>query len=415
MKPQAAGSALQVFGAFLKLGLSSFGGPIAHLGYFRNEFVGRRRWLDEHAYADLVALRQFLPGPASSQVGFAIGLARAGWRGALGAWLGFTLPSALLLVLFALGVTRVGEHNAALAGALHALKAVAVAVIAQAIWTMARSLCPDWPRRLLAVVATMLTLAWPTAAAQMVALAVCAGIGWRTLTVAEIGDSSFPEFPVGPRTGVLALAVFAVLLIGLPLAAAGTGWHWLQLFEAFYRAGALVFGGGHVVLPLLQAGVVGPGWIDDASFLAGYGAAQAVPGPLFTFAAYLGSVIGIGSDAASGPLAGSLLGAAVCLLAVFLPGCVILVAALPFWSRLRARPALRAVVAGVNAGVVGVLLAALIDPVWPSAIRSVFDLALAGLCLALLSRFRWPPLAVVLLAAAAGAILAAANGAFPGA
>lgn len=403
------GTAPEVFAAFLRLGLTSFGGPIAHLGYFRNEFVERRRWLDERAYADLVALCQFLPGPASSQVGFALGMRRAGWPGALAAWVAFTGPSALLLVLFALGLARLGDHGAWLAASLHALKIVAVAVVAQAVWAMARSLCPDWPRRALALATAAAVLAWPGATAQLLALAVCAAIGWRTLpaSTAAASPASPALVAVGARTGWIALVLFGALLAGLPLLASLTGAPWLRVFEAFYRAGALVFGGGHVVLPLLQAGVVGPGWVTESSFLAGYGAAQAVPGPLFSFAAYLGSEIGgAGGSGASAVTAsfGAWAAAGLCLVAIFLPGCLILVAALPFWAGLGRRAALRAALGGVNAGVVGVLLAALLDPVATSALRSPGDAAVALLLATLLMRLRWTPLAVVAAALAIGAL-----------
>jgi len=406
------GGAIEVFGAFLRLGLTSFGGPIAHLGYFRDEFVARRRWLDERAYADLVALCQFLPGPASSQVGFAIGLRRAGWPGALAAWLGFTLPSALLMVLFALGLARWGDSGAMLSAVAHALKLVAVAIVAQAVWAMSSALCPDLPRRLLALLAAVVVLAWPGASAQILALGLCALIGWRALAAVPMPGSADDGGGVSARAGWIALGIFIALLVGLPLAAAVSEQPAVRVFDAFYRAGALVFGGGHVVLPLLQAGVVEPGWMSESTFLAGYGAAQAVPGPLFTFAAYLGAAIGAAGDPAlAGQRAGfgalaSWAGAAWCLFAVFLPGCLVLVAALPSWQRLRERTALRAALAGVNAGVVGVLLAALVDPVSTAALGSSVDVLVAALLLALLLRWRWPPLAVVALGIAVGAVRA---------
>lgn len=396
------GSAREVFGAFLRLGLTSFGGPIAHLGYFRHEFVQRRGWLDEHAYAELVALCQFLPGPASSQVGFALGLRRAGWSGALAAWLGFTLPSALLLVLFALGLAR-AEASPILSSVIHALKIVAVAVVAQAVAGMWKALCPDWPRRALALATATVTLGWPGVAGQLLALGACALAGWRR-SVPPAG-LALPEPADGQgasRASRIALAMFFVLLAALPLAARASAQPWLQLFEAFYRAGALVFGGGHVVLPLLQAGVVGPGWASESAFLAGYGAAQAVPGPLFTFAAYLGAVIGSSAQAPFGPH-GAWLGAAACLVAVFLPGLLLVAGALPAWTRLRRRVALRGALAAVNAGVAGILLAALIDPVATGAVRSVLDALVAAALALLLMRLRWPPMAVVATAIVLGA------------
>lgn len=412
--------ASEVFRVFLKLGLTSFGGPIAHLGYFRTEFVERRRWLDERRYAELVALCQFLPGPASSQVGFAIGLERAGWQGALAAWLGFTLPSAIALVLFALGLARIDAADPVLAGVLQALKIVAVAVVAQAVVSMARSLTPDAPRRVLALLAAAIVLLQADAAGQLVALMVSALAGaWllRTRTEATlVADAEVLRVSRRHRVpvfaGAAAALLFVALLLALPLAAVITQERGVELFAAFYRAGALVFGGGHVVLPLLQAGVIGAGWVDEASFVAGYGATQAVPGPLFTFAAYLGSVIG-GQQAdfatgASVAAAGSTLAAwwtaGLCLVAIFLPGMLLLVAALPWWDTLRAQPVLRGAIAGVNAGVVGVLLAAWVDPVATSAVHEPLDALLAGALFGLLVALRWPPWAVVVAAAGAGAL-----------
>jgi len=394
--------AVEVFLAFLKLGLTSFGGPIAHLGYFRDEFVVRRHWLDERAYAELVALCQFLPGPASSQVGFALGLGRAGWAGALAAWLGFTLPSAMLLVLFAQGLAWAGDGSRVLDSVVHGLKIVAVAIVAQAVWSMWRSLCPDWPRRALALSAALLALAWPGTTVQLLALGLCALAGWRLVAAPDAFESSAAGRGPDAHAATIALALFAALLLGLPLAASVSDAHWLRVVEAFYRAGALVFGGGHVVLPLLQAGVVEPGWVTESAFLAGYGAAQAIPGPLFAFAAYLGSVIG----ASAAAVAGAWLGAAACLAAIFLPGCLIVVAALPHWNRLRERTGARAAIAGVNAGVVGLLLAASIDPVATGAIRAPADAAVAALLLVLALRARWAPLSLVALGIALGALRA---------
>ncbi len=411
----------EVFRAFLKLGLSSFGGPIAHLGYFRAEFVERRRWLDERRYAELVALCQFLPGPASSQVGFAIGLERAGWRGALAAWAGFTLPSAIVLVLFALGLARIDAANPVLAGVLQALKVVAVAVVAQAVVSMARSLTPDVPRRALALLAAAIVLLHAGTAMQLVALAASAlGGAWllreSTGAAADTADAAqpgpaqgiAPRRRVSRRAGATAAALFVALLVALPLAASWSSEPRLAIAAAFYRAGALVFGGGHVVLPLLQAGVVAPGWVDESAFVAGYGAAQAVPGPLFTFAAYLGSVIGAhgiaGTMAAGGSVSGAWAAAALCLVAIFLPGMLVLVAALPWWDALRTQPALRRTIAGVNAGVVGVLLAAWIDPVATSAVRGPADALFAAALYALLVGLRWRPWAVVVAAIGIGTL-----------
>jgi chromate transporter len=390
-------SVAEVFAVFLRLGLTSFGGPIAHLGYFRDAFVVRRRWLDDRAYADLVALCQFLPGPASSQVGMAIGLSRAGFAGALAAWAGFTLPSAIVLVLFAYGVRALGDIAAA--GWLHGLKIAAVAVVAQAVLGMLRTLAPDRARATLAVAAAALVLALPGSFAQIGAIVLGGLAGLLLPRDTAAAEPSALRVPVGRGAALLSLALFAVLLVTLPLVAAATGDHTLALIQAFYRAGALVFGGGHVVLPLLQAAVVPPGWVSTDAFLAGYGAAQAVPGPLFTFAAYLG--------AAATPTPNGWTGALVCLVAIFLPSFLLVVGALPFWQALRARADAQAVLRGVNAAVVGLLLAALYDPVWTSAIGHGLDVALAAVAFLLLVAWQTPPWLVVLLCAAAGALLPA--------
>jgi len=377
---------------FLRLGLTSFGGPVAHLGYFRTEFVERRRWLDDRSYSELVALCQFLPGPASSQVGMALGLSRAGWVGALMAWAGFTLPSALALVIFAYGIVHYGDLAAS--GAVQGLKVAAVAVVAQAVWGMAGSLCPDRPRAGLAIFSALLTLVLPSALGQIGAILVCGLIGWRLLRLphrpvpADIGHG------VSRRAGTIALVLFAVLLLGLPLLAAASGSPRWGLVEGFYRAGALVFGGGHVVLPLLQAAVVPGGMVSNADFLAGYGAAQAIPGPLFAFAAYLGAVM-------QGPLSGWT-GGLLLLVVIFLPAFLLVVGALPFWDALRRREAIQSAVAGINAGVVGLLLSALYDPVWTSAIHSRMDFGLALAAFGLLVHARVSPVMVVALSAAVG-------------
>ncbi|CAM3628823.1 Chromate transporter [Bordetella sputigena] len=388
---------IEVFLLFLRLGLTSFGGPVAHLGYFRGEFVERRKWLDEHAYSDIVALSQFLPGPASSKVGMTIGLMRAGWAGMLAAWVAFTLPSALLLILFGLGLSHYG--GIAASGAVHGLKIVAVAIVAQAVWGMARSLCPDRPRAMLAIAATLLTLVLPTAWSQVGAIVACGLVGAALLRVPPRPLPAAMTLHIGTRTGTIALVLFFALLAGLPLAAELSGQAWLAQFAGFYRSGALVFGGGHVVLPLLQATAVGSGMVSNADFLAGYGAAQAVPGPLFTFAAFLGSV-------STGPLSGWT-GGLTMLAAIFLPAALLVVAALPFWHLLRTRPGIQNAVAGINAGVVGILLSALYNPVWTSAIGSPPDFGLALLCFALLTVMRWPPLLIVAIAAAGGWLLSA--------
>lgn len=385
----------EVFVVFLRLGLTSFGGPVAHLGYFRDEFVMRRRWLNDRAYADLVALCQFLPGPASSQVGLAIGLSRAGYLGALAAWTGFTLPSAIALVLFAYGVAALGDVSGA--GWLHGLKVVAVAVVAQAVLGMMRSLTPDRERASLAVATAALVLAVPGAWGQIGAIILGAIAGITILRAEAPSDHASLPLRIGRRTGIAMLASFFVLLFALPLLASATSWHSVTLFDAFYRAGSLVFGGGHVVLPLLQASVVPPGWVTNDAFLAGYGAAQAVPGPLFTFAAYLGAVMG--------PAPNGWIGAAICLIAVFLPSFLLVVGALPFWEELRHRPMAQAALRGVNAAVVGLLLAALYNPVWTAGILNAGDFALAAAAFLLLVMWQVPPWLVVILSAAGGAVL----------
>ncbi len=338
---------MEVLRAFLRLGLTSFGGPVAHLGYFRAEFVERRRWLDEAAYADIVALCQFLPGPASSQVGISIGILRAGLLGALCAWLGFSGPSAAAMILFGYGVTEFG--NLADSAWLHGLKIVAVAVVAQAVWGMARSLCPDRERATIAVAAAMVVLAMPSASGQIGAIAAGGLVGWALL---RGGPQPSPTGSLAvhlPRGwSVAALVAFFALLFGLPVLTAVASSQTIALFDSFYRSGALVFGGGHVVLPLLQAAVVPQGWVNNDTFLAGYGAAQAVPGPLFTFAAYLGTVMG--------PPPNGWLGGLICVVAIFLPSFLLLIGALPFWDTLRRRPGVQSALRGVNAAVVGLLL-----------------------------------------------------------
>jgi chromate transporter len=398
---QRRNSPLEVLPVFLRLGLTSFGGPVAHLGYFRAEFVERRRWLDEAAYADIVALCQFLPGPASSQVGISIGILRAGLPGALLAWLGFTAPSALAMIAFGYGVTAFG--NLADSAWLHGLKIVAVAVVAQAVWGMAKNLCPDRERATIAVGATMVALAIPSAAGQIGAIAAGGLIGWGLLRGGTPPQAQDPLAVHLPRAwSVAALVGFFALLIGLPLLAAGIPSQTLALFESFYRSGALVFGGGHVVLPLLQAAVVPPGWVTNDDFLAGYGAAQAVPGPLFTFAAYLGTVMG--------PAPHGWLGGLICLAAIFLPSFLLLTGALPFWDTLRRRPGVQSALRGVNAAVVGLLLAALYRPVWTSAIFGPADFAIGILAFLLLALWAVPPWLVVIFGAVAATMAAAIPG-----
>ncbi|WP_247996885.1 chromate efflux transporter [Brucella tritici] len=382
----------EVFAAFLKLGLTSFGGPIAHLGYFRDELVQRRRWIDDKGYADLVALCQFLPGPASSQVGFAMGLLRGGPLGALAAFIAFTLPSALFLIAFAYGAAVFGGPIGS--GIINGLKIVAVAIVAQAVWGMAKNLCPDRQRATIAVAAVLIVIGVAGAFGQVAAIIVggLAGL-WFCRNDSE-AVSGHITFPVSRRAGAIFLALFAVLLIGLPLAASAAGNQGLSVFDSFYRAGSLVFGGGHVVLPLLESEVVRPGWVSHDQFLAGYGAAQAVPGPLFTFAAYLGTVLK--------PEPNGISGAIIALVAVFLPGFLLLIGSIPFWDVFRARPKAQAMMRGANAAVVGILGAALYDPVFTSAIVSPAAFALALVCFVLLMAWKTPPWIIVIVAAIGG-------------
>ncbi|GLQ54313.1 chromate efflux transporter [Devosia nitrariae] len=389
------GSQGEVFAAFLKLGLTSFGGPIAHLGYFREELVVRRRWIDEKGYADLVALCQFLPGPASSQVGFALGLLRGGPLGAAAAWTAFTLPSAILLVLFAFGAGAFGGPVGT--GVIHGLKVVAVAIVAQAVWGMARTLCPDRERATIALAAVLIVVFVSGSLGQIAAI-VTGGLAglWLCRTKGE-AITGHVTFPVSRTAGATALVLFFALLFGLPALVATTQAQGLAVFDSFYRAGSLVFGGGHVVLPLLQTEVVRTGWVSADQFLAGYGAAQAVPGPLFTFSAYLGTVLG--------PEPNGLIGAAIALIAIFLPGLLLLIGVIPFWDAFRARPAAQALMRGANAAVVGILGAALYQPVWTSAILGPYEFALALTCFVLLMAWKSSPWIVVIVAAIGGVLI----------
>lgn len=392
----ANGSPLEVFCAFLKLGLTSFGGPIAHLGYFRDELVVRRKWIDEAGYADLVALCQFLPGPASSQVGFSLGILRGnGLLGGLAAWFAFTMPSAIILFAFALGAAAF--TGPAAEGFLHGLKLVAVAVVAQAIWGMAKSLTPDRERAGIALAAIAIVVFIGGSFGQIGAIVLGAAAGlWlcRGNVPALPGHLSLP---VSRRSGAIALTLFGAFFLIPPLVVGATGHQAVALFDAFYRSGALVFGGGHVVLPLLQSEVVTPGWSTNEAFLAGYGVAQAVPGPLFTFAAYLGAVMG--------PAPNGFAGAIIALVAVFLPGLLLVYGMLPFWDALRLRPTAQAAMRGANAAVVGILGAALYSPVWTSAVLSPPDFALALAGFLLLTVWKAQPWIVVLVLAAGGTLL----------
>jgi chromate transporter len=387
---------LDVLRVFLKLGLTSFGGPIAHIGYFREEFVARRSWLDDETFSDLVALCQFLPGPASSQVGFSIGLIRAGYLGGLAAWTGFTLPSAIALVLFAYG-THLLDGSVG-SGLLHGLMLAAVAIVAQAVWGMARTLCPDPRRAPIALIAVLIVLLIPSAVSQVASILVGAALGFWLCRMPSPASRGAWVVPVSRSAGLVALAIFALLLVGVPLFGRLGHSQGAALFDAFYRSGALVFGGGHVVLPLLRDAFVGPGWVSDDTFLAGYGAAQAVPGPLFTFAAYLGAVVG--------PAPHGVAGAALGLFGIFLPGVLILIGTLPFWHALRSREGAQAAIRGVNAAVVGILGGALYNPVWISSVKTSGDFCVALAGIILLAVWRAPPLLVVVIGAVAGVAVA---------
>lgn len=392
-KPTPKGTGREVFCAFLKLGLTSFGGPIAHLGYFRDELVTRRKWISEAGYADLVALCQFLPGPASSQVGFALGLMRGGPLGALAAWAAFTLPSALLLVVFAFAAHAFAGPVGL--GLVHGLKVVAVAVVAQAVWGMARNLTPDRERASIALAAVLIVTFMAGSVGQISAIFFGGLAGFWLCRGDPDPVVGYLKFPVSKWVGMISLVLFALLFF-LPPFAAGMSWG-VDLFNSFYRAGSLVFGGGHVVLPLLQAEVVTSGAVSNDAFLYGYGMTQAVPGPLFTFAAYLGAVMET--------VPNGLIGATIALVAIFLPGFLLLVGALPFWNVFRSRPIVYAAMRGANAAVVGILGAALYDPVWTSAILTPADFALGLAGFILLTVWKVPPWMVVLLMGLGGVML----------
>jgi len=375
--------------------MTSFGGPVAHLGYFRAEFVDRRKALSEDAYADLVSLCQFLPGPASSQVGIAIGISHAGILGALAAWVGFTLPSALAMITFGYGVyTLPGAVTHV--GWLHGLKVVAVAVVALAIWGMAKSLAPDRARGSIAILAAVLVLAWPTAWGQILAILLGGLIGLLIVRTGTISGHSAMDIPISRSTAIFCLGLFGLLLVSVPILADLVHNHTIALIDSFYRTGSLVFGGGHVVLPLLQTAVIPPGWVSKDLFLAGYGAAQAMPGPLFTFSAYLGTVM---QPAPSGWIGGVL-----CLTAIYVPSFLLLIGILPFWERLRKEIYVRHALMGVNAAVVGLLLAAFYDPLWTSGILSVNDFILGLIALSLLLLWKTPPWVVVIITALGGTL-----------
>lgn len=382
---------LEVLGVSTRLGFTSFGGPIAHLGYFHDEYVRRRKWLDESSYADLVALCQFLPGPASSQVGIGIGMMRAGLWGGLASFIGFTFPSVVALVIFALLMQGFDIGQAAW---IHGLKIVAVAIVAHAVLGMAQKLTPDRSRQTIAILAVILILLWPTAFTQVSVIILAGLIGFLLYRNLETQKVSTIHMPVSPSFGLICLGLFFTLLIVLPILNGWTSSYWVAVFDSFYRAGSLVFGGGHVVLPLLEREVVPVGWVDNEAFLAGYGAAQAVPGPLFTFAAYLGAVMN------------GWVGALVATVAIFLPAFLLIIGTLPFWGSLRQNPNIQGALFGVNAAVVGILVAALYDPIWTSSILSPVDFALASVLFGMLVFWKLPPWIVVLSGALGGTLIA---------
>ncbi|MEK3948804.1 chromate transporter [Paenibacillus sp. FSL H7-0703] len=381
---------LEVLGVSTKLGLTSFGGPVAHLGYFHNEYIRRRKWMDEQSYADLVALCQFLPGPASSQVGIGIGVVRAGLLGGLLAWIGFTLPSLLLLVAFAF---LLQGYDIASAGWIHGLKIVAVAIVAHAILGMGQKLTPDRDRATIAVISAVITLSWHTAYSQILIIVAAGVIGLWLFRKQEAEITSNLQIAISRTFAVCSLIVFVAMLVALPLLRSSEEVGWLTLFDSFFRSGSLVFGGGHVVLPLLEREVVPTGWVSRENFLAGYGATQAVPGPLFTFAGYLGAI------------AGGVPGAVVATLAIFLPAFLLVVGALPFWNGLRNNPKIQGALVGINAAVVGILMAALYDPLWTTAILKPMDFTLAIILFMMLVFWKLPPWVVVLAGAAGGILL----------
>ncbi len=373
-----------------RLGLTSFGGPIAHLGYFHEEYVRRRKWLNEQQYAELVALCQFLPGPASSQVGIGIGVMRAGMLGGIVSFLGFTLPSVIALMIFALIVQQVSVEGA---GWLHGLKLVAVAIVAQAILGMAPKLTPDLKRKAIALLAMTAVLLWQTVYTQLIVIAVAGSIGYIVYRQQTVPSAEGIHFPISRTIGVTCLLAFFALLALLPILRELTSLQWVAMIDRFYRAGSLVFGGGHVVLPLLEREFVPTGQLSEQAFLAGYGATQAVPGPLFTFAAYLGTVMGGWS------------GGIIATVAIFLPAFLLVLGALPFWNDLRRNAAIQGAFMGVNAAVVGILIAAWYDPIWTSSIRQPIDFAFAAILFGMLVFWKLPPWMVVITGAGGGWLL----------
>ncbi|NDI35396.1 chromate efflux transporter [Chengkuizengella sediminis] len=388
------GSIFEVFWTALKLGLTSFGGPIAHLGYFRETYVKRLKWLDEKTYVDLVALCQFLPGPASSQVGIGIGLLRAGVLGSIAAWIGFTMPSVIALIIFAYAV---GGFDLANQGWLHGLKLVAVAIVAQAVWGMMKSHAADRMKGTIAIVAAIVSLIFSFVFTQVMVIVLAGFIGWFFLSKAGQSPSTNIHIPVRKSTAVISLVIFAGLLILLPILTVIYPTFLLSLFDSFYRVGSLVFGGGHVVLPLLQSEVVNPGWVTNDQFIAGYGATQAVPGPLFTFSAYLGAVMDTSMNA--------MFIALIAVIAIFLPSFLLVIGVIPFWNVIRQKQHFQSAILGINAAVVGILLAALYDPVWTSSVNNVYDFVLVIITFSLLMLWKLPPWMVVVVSAIGGSII----------
>lgn len=391
MKKQSRIKALfEILMVSTKLGLTSFGGPVAHLGYFHDEYIRRRKWMDERSYADLVALCQFLPGPASSQVGIGIGVMRAGVLGGIVSFLGFTLPSVIALMILALFVQGLDLSDA---GWIHGLKIVAAVVVAHAILGMAQKLTPDLKRKAVALLALVVTLLWQTTFTQVGVILLSAVIGFLIFRHQEDESEGRTAFPISRGLGIVCIVLFFGLLLLLPLLSEVTSSRWIAMFDRFYRSGALVFGGGHVVLPLLEREFVPAGWLSEEAFLAGYGAAQAVPGPLFTFAAYLGAVMN------------GWVGGLIATFAIFLPAFLLILGTLPFWDNLRRNPKVKGALLGVNAAVVGILISAFYQPIWTSSILAPIDFALAAVLFSMLVYWKLPPWMIVITGVVGGTLM----------
>ncbi|MGD6963956.1 chromate transporter [Fictibacillus phosphorivorans] len=373
-----------------RLGLTSFGGPIAHLGYFHEEYVRKRKWMDEKSYADLVALCQFLPGPASSQVGIGIGVMRGGVLGGIVSFIGFTLPSVIALIVFALILQGLNVSDLSW---IHGLKLVAVAVVAHAILGMAEKLTPDLKRKTIALLALIGTLLWQTAFSQVGVILLAGILGFLLYKDQTDNDETKYEFPISKKFAVICLSLFFALLLLLPLLRDATSNSWIAIFDSFYRSGSLVFGGGHVVLPLLEREFVPSGWISEEAFLAGYGAAQAVPGPLFTFAAYIGAVMN------------GWQGGLLATVAIFLPAFLLILGTLPFWNMLRQNAKIKGALMGVNAAVVGILISAFYQPIWTSTIIKPIDFAFAAVLFSMLVYWKLPPWVIVVTGALGGMLM----------